>query len=328
MNQVIEVVDLEKDFPVPIRNLEGLAKIRNYFSPKYKKNTALNKVSFRVKKGERVAFIGPNGAGKSTTIKILTGILQPTTGSIKVLGLTPSKSRKVLSYRIGTIFGQRSQLWYHLTPIHTFNLLARIYRLDLKEYERRKDMLVEMFEAQSLLERPVKTFSLGERMRCELIASLLHNPQILFLDEPTIGLDITAKTKIRKLLKALSKEYGTTLFLTSHDTADIEQICDRAIILDKGKIILDENIQIIRNAYLKKKKISLLTSEEQFNLDIDPFHVLEQKPHQIIFEFDVSKQKISSFLESALQQITVQDILIEDPSMEEIIHNIYEGKIK
>jgi ABC-2 type transport system ATP-binding protein len=326
MGQVIEVLDLKKNFRVPLGNVQGLSKIWRYFVPRYKEQEAIRGISFSIKKGERIAFIGPNGAGKSTTIKILTGILTPSSGTVKVLGLTPNKSRNALSYQIGTIFGQRSQLWYHLPAADTFNLLARIYRLDLKEYEKRKDSLVEMFEAKTLLARPVRNLSLGERMRCELIASLLHNPKILFLDEPTIGLDITAKATIRKLLKNLSEEYGTTLFLTSHDTADIEQVCDRAIILDKGGIILDSNIQTIRNTYLKKKKISLLTSEEHVHLDFSSVRILERKPYRTIFEVDVSKQNISTILEMALQKSKIHDILIEDPSMEEIIHDIYGRK--
>lgn len=325
MEQVIEVLDLKKNFRGTL-NIQGLAKIWRYFVPRYKEQEAICGISFNIKKGERIAFIGPNGAGKSTTIKILTGILTPSSGNIKVLGLTPNKARNLLSYQIGTIFGQRSQLWYHLPAINTFNLLARIYRLDLKQYEKRRDSLVEMFEAKTLLTRPVRNLSLGERMRCELIASLLHNPKILFLDEPTIGLDITAKATIRKLLKNLSEECGITLFLTSHDTADIEQVCDRAIILDKGDIILDANIQIIRNTYLKKKKISLLTSEEYLHLDFSSVRILEKKSYRTVFEVDVSKQNISAILEMALQKSKIHDILIEDPSMEEIIQDIYGRK--
>lgn len=326
MEQVIEVLDLKKNFRGTLGNLQGLAKIWRYFVPRYKEQEAICGISFNIKRGERIAFIGPNGAGKSTTIKILTGILTPSSGNVKVLGLTPNKARNVLSYQIGTIFGQRSQLWYHLPAINTFNLLARIYRLDLKQYEKRRDSLVEMFEAKTLLTRPVRNLSLGERMRCELIASLLHNPKILFLDEPTIGLDITAKATIRKLLKNLSEECGITLFLTSHDTADIEQVCDRAIILDKGDIILDASIQTIRNTYFKKKKISLLTSEEYLHLDFSSVRILEKKSYRTVFEVDVSKQNISAILEIALQKSKIHDILIEDPSMEEIIHDIYGRK--
>ncbi|HEV3270387.1 MAG TPA: ATP-binding cassette domain-containing protein [Candidatus Rhabdochlamydia sp.] len=326
MEQVIEVLDLKKNFRGTLGNLQGLAKIWRYFVPRYKEQEVICGISFNIKRGERIAFIGPNGAGKSTTIKILTGILTPSSGNVKVLGLTPNKARNVLSYQIGTIFGQRSQLWYHLPAINTFNLLARIYRLDLKQYEKRRDSLVEMFEAKTLLTRPVRNLSLGERMRCELIASLLHNPKILFLDEPTIGLDITAKATIRKLLKNLSEECGITLFLTSHDTADIEQVCDRAIILDKGDIILDASIQTIRNTYFKKKKISLLTSEEYLYLDFSSVRILEKKSYRTVFEVDVSKQNISAILEIALQKSKIHDILIEDPSMEEIIHDIYGRK--
>lgn len=323
MQQEIEVCDLNKNFRISPEETGRLTKFCRYFVPRYKNHEVIRNISFAVKKGERIAFIGPNGAGKSTTIKILTGILTPSSGHVRVRGLIPHKSRKKLSYQIGTIFGQRSQLWYHLPATDTFNLLAKIYRLDHKSYMLRRDFLVDLFDAKPLLNRPVRNLSLGERMRCELIASLIHNPPVLFLDEPTIGLDITAKTTIRKHLRSLSEENETTLFLTSHDTADIEQVCDRAIILDKGKIIMDSSIQAIRSTFLKKKKITLLTSEPTILLNLNSVRMLEKKPFRTVFEVDVSDDNISKMIELALQKSKIHDILIEDPSMEEIIREIY-----
>ena len=229
---------------------------------------AIREISFEVKAGERVAFIGPNGAGKSTTIKMLTGILYPTSGKVEVLGLVPWKDRKALGYRIGTVFGQRTQLSHHLPPSDTFDLLAKIYEIPHAIYKERVEGLVEIFEIGPFFEKPVRQLSLGERMRCELVASLLHKPEILFLDEPTIGLDINAKLKIRGLLNRLSKEYGTTLFLTSHDTADIEQVCERAIILDQGTIIRDSALKDLRKTYVKKKVLTLATDVERVDLEL------------------------------------------------------------
>jgi len=210
---------------------------------------AVESLSFSIYPGQKVAFIGPNGAGKSTTIKMLTGILHPTAGTAEVLGLVPWKARTALGFQIGTVFGQRSQLWYHLPSLETFNLLAKIYELTKSAYKTRLDELIGIFELEKLLDRPVRQLSLGERMRCELVASLLHKPKILFLDEPTIGLDLNAKMQIRELLNRLSCEHGTTLFLTSHDTLDIEKIADRVLVLDKGSIVLDSSLNELKSNY-------------------------------------------------------------------------------
>lgn len=180
-------------------------------------------LSFTISRGERVAFIGPNGAGKSTTIKMLSGILYPTAGDISILGHTPWKDRRTMAYKIGTVFGQRSQLWYHLPAGDTFDLLASAYAIDRDDYKKRRAYLADVFHLEPLLNRPVRQLSLGERMRCEIAASLLHKPEILFLDEPTVGLDITARTAIRDLIRDASEQDGTTILLTSHDTGDMEK---------------------------------------------------------------------------------------------------------
>ncbi|MCE5293599.1 MAG: ATP-binding cassette domain-containing protein [Chlamydiales bacterium] len=219
------------------------------FTAKTSQFQAVNTISFTVMPGQKVAFIGPNGAGKSTTIKMLTGILHPSSGIAEVLGLVPWQSRTKLAFEIGTVFGQRSQLWYHLPPLDTFNLLAKIYELPKSTYKARLNELIDIFELARLIDRPVRSLSLGERMRCELVASLLHKPKILFLDEPTIGLDLTAKLQIRELLNRLTIEHQTTLFLTSHDTLDIEKIADRVLVLDKGSIILDSTLEGLKSSY-------------------------------------------------------------------------------
>jgi len=242
MTTAIFVENLCKTFSVR-KSLPGLSgTLRSLIRPQFAEFQAANALTFCVQRGEKIAFIGPNGAGKSTTIKMLTGILYPTSGRAEVLGLVPWKQRKKLAYLIGTVFGQRSQLWFQLPALDTFKLLAKIYELPRPLFKERLDSLVAMFEIEALLDRPVRQLSLGERMRCELVASLIHNPQILFLDEPTIGLDINAKLQIRTYLNRLAKEHATTLFLTSHDTADIEQVASRMLVLDKGSLLLDCSI--------------------------------------------------------------------------------------
>lgn len=323
MNEAIKVSALVKNFEIR-ENFPGIfGAIKGVFSSNKSEFSAINELSFSVQRGERVAFIGPNGAGKSTTIKMLTGILYPTSGFIEVLGLVPWKDRHELGYQIGTVFGQRSQLWYHLPPSDTFALLAKIYEIEPTTFQRQLKELIETFEIAPLLDQPVRQLSLGERMRCELVASLLHNPKILFLDEPTIGLDINAKLKIRGLLNKLSQEHGTTLFLTSHDTADIEQVCDRVIILDKGTIILDSTLKDLKKTYVKKKILTLTTDEESLSLKVPGIRILENSGYHFVCEVDLASTPIDRVIHEALQLTTLKDVTIEDPSMEEIIRTLY-----
>ncbi|MBM3201548.1 MAG: ATP-binding cassette domain-containing protein [Chlamydiae bacterium] len=305
------------------------ALVKNFTSTSFFRSktsfSAIKAVSFSIQRGEKVAFIGPNGAGKSTTIKMLCGILYPTSGSIKVLGMTPWKERKALGYQIGTVFGQRTQLWYHLPPIETFDLLQKIYEIESKKYKKQLDTLIETFEIQSILHKKVRQLSLGERMRCEIVASLLHRPQILFLDEPTIGLDINAKLTIRRLLYQLSKEYGTTLFLTSHDTADIEQVCDRVIVLDQGSIILDSSLRELKKNYIKKKIIHLITEGQWVCFEHVGVKIVDRGEHHIKIEVNLHQTDIDTVIYHALKITGLKDITIEDPSMEEIIRTVYAG---
>jgi ABC-2 type transport system ATP-binding protein len=293
-----------------------------FFAQKYE-ITAIKELSFEIKEGDRVAFIGPNGAGKSTTIKMLTGILHPTSGNIEVLGLIPWKNRHALGYQIGTVFGQRTQLWYHLPPLDTFALLSKIYEIDPKTYQNRLQELVSLFEIEHLLNKPVRQLSLGERMRCEIVASLLHKPKILFLDEPTIGLDINAKLMIRGLLNKLSKDHGTTLFLTSHDTADIEQVCDRVLVLDKGVIITDSSLRDLKKTYMKKKILSLVTDEESLSINLPGIEILENAHYHFSCKVDTEITPIERVIQETLKLTSLKDVTIEDPSMEEVIRILY-----
>ncbi len=308
---------------ITVRDLSKSFLVKRLFQSKPKEFSAIQQISFSIEKGERVAFIGPNGAGKSTTIKMLTGILYPTSGHIEVMGMVPWKERKALGYRIGTVFGQRSQLWYHLPPEETFSLLEKIYEIEPARFQKELKELVEVFELGHLLDKPVRKLSLGERMRCEIVASLLHSPEVLFLDEPTIGLDINAKLKIRSLLHERSKEEGTTLFLTSHDTADIEQVCDRVIVLNHGSIILDSSLRELKKKYVKKKVLTLVTEEETLPLELSGVTVLDNAQHHFQCEVDLSRVAIDQVIQEALKLTAVKDITIEDPSMEEIIRTVY-----
>ncbi len=218
---------------------------------------AVRDISFTVEPGERVAYIGPNGAGKSTSIKILTGILHPTRGEARVLGVVPWEERRRLAGRIGTLFGQRSQLWLELTPRQSFRMLAAIYGLDRARERTRVGELAELLDAGDLFDTPVRSLSLGQRMRCELAACMVHEPEVLFLDEPTIGLDLLAKQRFRELLVRLNAERRTTIFLTSHDVADIEHVARRVIVINHGSVIYDDEVQAMRRSLLATKVVEV-----------------------------------------------------------------------
>ena len=260
---VIMTHGLTKTFRAKIKP-EGLASsFKALIKPEWRTVEAVRGVDLDVGRGELVAFIGPNGAGKSTFIKMLCGILHPTDGDISVLGLSPQRERRRLAMKIGAVFGQKSQLWLHLPAADSFTLLAAIYEINDSERKRRIGELTELFGLAEFLYTPVRKLSLGQRVRCEIAASLLHDPDILFLDEPTIGLDVVVKQAIRELIIRRNRERGVTVFLTSHDPADIEQLCRRAVVIDHGSIVLDQPVEKMRSEYLAKKLIDVTFSIPQ-----------------------------------------------------------------
>lgn len=319
----LHVEHLSKTFKLKTPSSGFKGTIQSFFKPEWQDVHALKDISFDIQKGERVAFIGPNGAGKSTTIKILSGILQPTKGHVEVNGHTPSTDREALAYKIGTVFGQRSQLWYHLPAQDTFDLLASAYRIDPTIYKKRLSHLVDTFDIGSLLEKPVRQMSLGQRMRCEIVASFLHAPQILFLDEPTVGLDVSAKTMIRDLIQDSSIQDGTTVLLTSHDTGDIEKVCDRVIIIDEGQIIIDQSISKLRSDYISQKIVTFQTKEPSIDIALQGVTMVEQIAHKVVVKVDTKKQSVEAVIQHAMKQSSLRDITVEDPPMEDILQSIY-----
>ena len=303
MHNIIEVCNLTKKFTIkkPGKGLKSL------LSPQYKTVTAVNNLSFSIQPGERVAFIGPNGAGKSTTIKILSSILYPTSGIARVMDMVPWDNRRKLAYNIGTVFGQRSQLWYNLPVKDSFALVGKIYDIPDITFKKRLSRLVRLFEIRDLLNAPTRSLSLGQRMRCEIVASLLHNPKVLFLDEPTIGLDITAKAVIRNLIRRQAQEEGTTLLLTSHDTDDMEKVCKRVIVINKGKLIFDDSLNALHDSYLNRKYLEITTESGE----------------KIRTVVDTRKTPVKKALDELLQTHHVTDLTVENPPMEEIIKEIY-----
>ena len=323
--KVIEVKNLSKSFKVKIKEKGFKGSLKSIIKPKYKIIKAVNDISFDVEEGEMIAFIGPNGAGKSTTIKMLTSILYKNEGDIKILNLDPSKDRKKLAYKIGTVFGQKEQLWMHLTSMDNFKFFAAIYDIPEKEAEERIEELSNLFEMESFINTPVRNLSLGQRIRSEIVASLIHNPKILFLDEPTIGLDPVVKENIRKLIKKMNKEYNTTIFLTSHDVLDIEKLCKRVIIVNNGKIVMDDTMNNLKYHYLNKKIVEVKSKEKiDFN-DEDGITILKEKETNLKLEIDTRKKNLSDVLK-LIDPENIIDINISNTPLEQIISEIYKKK--
>ena len=319
----IEVQQLTKTFVTREKQPGLRGSVRALFRPVRRETHAVQGITFAVEEGERVAFIGPNGAGKSTTIKMLVGILYPTSGTAQVLGKIPWRERTRLAYEIGTVFGQKSQLWYHLPPADSFDLLARIYELDRETYRQRLAYLVELFEIGEYLQVPVRKLSLGERMRCEVAASLLHRPRILFLDEPTIGLDVVVKQRIRDLILDLNQQEGVTIFLTSHDAGDVEVLCKRAMVINHGEVIYDGRVSTLKRDYIRTKTVSLKLGEPWHGFDSPGVQVLKHKGYGLKLEVDTEVVPIEEVVGRLLAQYAIADINVDNPPMEEIIARIY-----
>ena len=325
MEPVIRVNGLAKSFTTRLKAPGLRASLQAFVKPRVKTISAVNDVSFTVERGEILAFIGPNGAGKSTTIKLITGILHPDSGSVSVLGLDPYRDRRRLAYRIGTVFGQKSQLWFHLPAIDSFHLLGAIYDLDRAQTVKRTDELAEVFEIRDILEQPVRKLSLGQRVRCEIAASLLHRPEVVFLDEPTIGLDVVVKQRIRDLIRRINEEDKVTIFLTSHDAGDIEKICRRAIVINNGTIVWDDSIKRMKYSLLNRRVIDLRL-DAPFDIALPGVTVLKRHEYTAKLEVDLSQARIEDVVQAVLATGAVQDITISSPPMEEVITRIYQGE--
>lgn len=315
---MIEIKNLNKTF-IKNKRKKGL---KGFFFPEKQEFQAVKNISLNVEKGEIIGFVGPNGAGKSTTIKMMTGIIHPTSGEIKVAGLTPSKDRKKLAYKIGCMFGQKSGLWMHLPAIDTYQLLGAMYDIPDKELKQRIEKLVKEFGIEEIVRVPVRKLSLGQRMICEIVAIMLHNPEILFLDEPTIGLDIMVKEKVRKAILDVNKKFGTTIFLTSHDLNDIEKVCDRIIIIDNGQIIKDEKIEELKQEYLSEKFVEIIYDQNIENVEFD-YSIISKEENKVIIKVDISKIKMADILKEFMKYGNIIDISALPMPLEEVIYDIY-----
>ena len=323
----IEVKNISKEFKVNKRSAGIPGMIANMFSPKFEIKKAVNDLSFTIEKGEMVGFIGPNGAGKSSTIKMLSGILCPDKGSITVGGFVPYKQRKSYVGNIGVVFGQKSQLQWDLPVIDSFELLRAIYRISEEKYKRNLERFTEMLDMKSFINQPVRQLSLGQRMRSDIVASLLHSPEIVFFDEPTIGVDIIGKETIRSFIKELNEQDKVTMIFTTHDMQDIEQTCNRIIIIDKGSLMYDGSLQEIRNKYGTSRRLIAEFNEETAVAPIKNVIIEDLKDRKASFTFDNNIVDVNKLMHEVLEKYSVHDVTVAEPEIESIIQKMYKGEV-
>jgi ABC-2 type transport system ATP-binding protein len=326
----VEARGLTKEFKVYQSRPGLLGAFRDLLDRQYRVIRAVDGIDLTIEQGEMVGYIGENGAGKSTTIKMLTGILEPTAGELKVNGFDPHRQREKFVRTIGVVFGQRSQLWWDIAVQESFRLLARVYRLPEAEYKKHLNRMIEVLDIGDLLDQPVRKLSLGQRMRCELAASLIHRPPLLFLDEPTIGLDVLVKENIRQFLKEINREYGTTIMLTTHDISDIEALCSRVVMLDQGKIIYDGSLNELRRMWGGGKKVVLelaadvpLADLEERTKDLKVRWECKGR-RQVTAHIENGETTVSEVMSRVVQHVPIQEMQILEASTEEIVRRIYQ----
>lgn len=334
---MINVKDVRKEFKKTVKDPGLKGSIKSLFHKKTEVVKAVDGLSFHVDEGEILGFIGPNGAGKSTAIKMLTGILTPTSGEIEINGQIPYKNRKRYVKEIGVVFGQRTQLWWDLPLTETYTVLKEIYMIDDKKFKDRMEFLNEVLELESFIKSPVRTLSLGQRMRADIAASMLHSPKVLFLDEPTIGLDVVVKDNIRKAITQINKNDKTTIILTTHDLSDIETLCERIVMIDKGKMVYNGSLHKMKDTYGKMRELNLVLNDakdmdkldvvNKFHFEEDDYSIASQK-NEVKLKFNSGKVSVAEMLDYVLNTVGVKDISVKDADIEEIIRRIYKSEVK
>jgi ABC-2 type transport system ATP-binding protein len=320
---LIEVRDLSKEFRQHRRFSGPFGTIRTLFTREYITRRAVSNISFDIEQGEAVGYVGPNGAGKSTTIKMLTGILVPTSGSVRVNGLVPHKARHENARHIGVVFGQRSQLWWELPVIDSFDLHRHIYNIPQNQYRQNLSFFKDLLHMEDFLQAPVRQLSLGQRMRAEIALALLHDPDILFLDEPTIGLDITAKDRIREFLHAVNQDRKVTIILTTHDLSDIEEICSRIMIISQGGLMYDGTVSALKDQLGHQRKIIVEFAHDPGTIELSAATLIRDEGPRKHFQFDKTVASAFDLLGSLAEKYPIVDVALEDTSIEEVIRTLY-----
>ncbi len=326
---MIEAIDLTKEFKTPLKKPGLAGAVRHLFHGEYKKKLAVDHVNFSIEPGEAVAYIGPNGAGKSTTIKMLTGILKPTSGEVRIDGIDPQKNRIQNAKNIGVVFGQRTQLWWDIPIEESFILLKNIYEIPDSVYRENLTLFHEIFGLSEFIGQPARRLSLGQRMRADLAAALLHNPSTIFLDEPTIGLDIVTKESMRELIQRINRERGVTVILTSHDLKDVENICRRIVVIDKGQILCDKQIDQLTQEYSMNRGIKITLSQgapelpELLKTQKGISHVSMENASTLSIDFSPELHTAFDIVKEVNSHAQIQDFQLTEPSIEHMIEVIY-----
>lgn len=324
----IEVNKLKKTYKTHKRGEGLLNAFKSVIKRQYVYKHALKGISFNIKEGEIVGLIGPNGAGKSTTIKALSGILYPTSGQVNVLGMTPWEDRVKYVANIGVVFGQKTQLIWDLPPLDSFALNKELYDVDKHEFERRQQYMIKLLNLRNVVKTPVRDLSLGERMKCKLVAALLHKPKLVFLDEPSIGLDVVAKDLMRDFILEVNKKDNTTFIVTTHDMGDIERLCKRVIIINYGEIVYDGPLDKIKNLFMKRKIITVKSESKLNSIRLKCCKVIEKHTYDMKIEVDTNEMPVKRVIDYLLKNFDCADLIIEDPPIEEVIQMIFKAKKK
>jgi len=330
---MIEVRDLVKEYRTTDRR-EGLSgAVLDLFAPRRRVRRAVDGIGFDIAAGETVGYIGPNGAGKSTTIKVLTGILRPTSGTVRVGGLDPLRDRRRYVRGIGVVFGQRTQLWWDIAVIEAFRLLARMYGVSEVDLKTRIDEFSGVLDLGPLLHTPVRKLSLGQRMRCDLAASLLHRPRIVYLDEPTIGLDVDVKERVRQFIRKVNREEGTTVMLTTHDLRDVEELCERVLLIDAGRVLFDGALSDFRHRYARERRVVLDLARPEDQPDLAslfsalPVKLDSQAGGRIVLRFDPEAIRPAEVVSRALQGPALQDLSVQEADLSDIVRDVYRQQV-
>lgn len=326
---VIEAENLSKVFRVAQKEPGVQGAVKALFRPHHKPVTAVDGINLAVEAGEMVGYIGVNGAGKSTTIKMLTGILLPSAGRVRVLGRDPHRERVANAREIGVVFGQRTQLWWDLALIESLNMVAKIYEVPDKRYKLLLEQFAGMLDLTDLLHKPIRNMSLGQKMRAELAATLIHEPRIVYLDEPTIGLDLLVKERIRAFIKQQNRDNHTTVILTTHDLGDIEELCRRVIIIDAGRLIYDGPLAVIKERFGKYREMAFDTAVPLPSLSLPPgAHIIDQEARRLVLRFDRTQTSASKVAAALMNQVEVVDFSLAEPDLSLIIKQIYQGALQ
>ena len=319
----ITVKNLVKTFRVAERESGVWGAVKGLASRRHRVVRALDGISFTLEPGELVGYIGPNGAGKSTTVKVLSGILVPDSGDVQILGYVPWKERIQYVANIGVVFGQRTQLWWDLPVIESFDLLKDIYKVPSEQYVESRDELIDLLNLGDFLDTPVRQLSLGQRMRCDLAASLMHSPSVLFLDEPTIGLDAVSKIAVRDFIRRINRERGTTVILTTHDMDDIEALCNRIMVIGNGKILSDGTLSELRSRISNERHLTVHLANDGIDIEDPDAEVVDREENRIRLRFDPDKIPAATLISRIASRYPVRDLFVENPPIEEIIAELY-----